>query len=174
MGSGRTSDWMIEEQYHRPREVGSAESDGEEVMSLLSGQLNLYERLRKLVDRQHELISQEDPSPLIALLAERQRLTADLASASARLAPVREKWSRVRETLTADQRDKSERMLASVADHLTAIIAADSRDVTQLEVRKRSVAAEMRSLPRTGAMLSAYGRSNSSGTTAFDRMDGDE
>jgi len=56
-------------------------ADGaEEVLGLLRQQAALYERLENFAQRQRFLVAEDDPSPLIALLADRQRLSAELAA----------------------------------------------------------------------------------------------
>ncbi len=125
---------------------------------LLDDQLGLYERLARLVDKQRELVAGEDPTPLLALLAERQQLTERLSAVAERIGPLPERWERFGAELPPERRSHCAKVLGRIQKHLRDIIAADGRDVRRLEVRKKKVARELGGISTHGAMLSAYGK----------------
>ncbi|MEE9295969.1 MAG: hypothetical protein V3W34_13535 [Phycisphaerae bacterium] len=141
----------------RPLETAGT-PDAESFVASLECQLELYGRLKRLVERQRSLITAEDPSQLLALLAERDRVTSELSTLAKQLGPLREVWERVRVNMSADRRRRAAGLIQEVQKQLQDINATDADDVKLLEVRKRRVAAEMQRVGARGAMLSAYGR----------------
>ncbi len=131
---------------------------GERFTELVERQVELYGHLEKLVEKQRELVSLDDPKPLLSLLAERQKLTEALSAVARQIGPLSVQWDRVREQLSPSRRSHCEAMLRRVRQYLHDIIAADGQDVLRLEVRKKNVVDELSGLATRGAMLSAYGQ----------------
>ena len=71
--------------------VDPVETPGD-VLDLLREQLSLYTKLETCASRQRPLIASEDAGPLLSLLAERQKLSVELAGVGARLEPIRRDW----------------------------------------------------------------------------------
>ncbi|MDD4891809.1 MAG: flagellar export chaperone FlgN, partial [Phycisphaerae bacterium] len=61
---------------------------GDAMLDLLVRQHELYRELRRLARTQRDLIAAEDPSALLNLLSQRQKLIAQLADINIRLEPV--------------------------------------------------------------------------------------
>lgn len=133
------------------------ELNGDEVVSLLESQRNICRRLKEVAERQQELISLDDPSRLLASLADRRRLTDELAGVSGRLVGLPERLDSVG-GMSVEQRSRAEEMLEEVRRTLREVMAADSEDVKRLKIRKHRVGEELQSIPASREMLSAYGR----------------
>ena len=69
--------------------------EGDELVSLLERQRNICRRLKQMSGQQQELISLDDPSRLLALLAERRRLTDELSEVSGRVGRLPERLDSV-------------------------------------------------------------------------------
>ncbi len=155
----------------RPNASQPQTLDGEAFLALLGGQLKLYRQLGELVARQRELISAEDPAELLAVLAERQRLTNRLTKLTRETGSLQKCWNDLRQSMAPAQRSRAEQMLREMRRQVATIAAADDEDTKRLEVRKQRVAAELRSIPARGAMQSVYGRGNTAMVRTFDRTD---
>jgi len=132
-------------------------SDGaEEVVPLLRKQALLFSRLEGFAQRQRMLVVQEDTRPLLALLAERQKLSLELARVSQELAPVRENWNSFRESLTVMERDEAAELLASIRESLSRVIESDEVDARRLGVRKQMVRQSMQNSQVKGVAAGAY------------------
>lgn len=142
---------------------------GDAIVSLIAQQATLYQRLKRLASRQRDFVRSEDPSRLLSLLAERRKMTDELAESAGRMAQVRAQWDELGAELSESQRDRTEKLLAEIRKTASEIIASDSQDMGLLEVRKRCVGNELNRLPARGAMLTAYGAK--AGAERFDRMD---
>ena len=128
----------------------------EEVMELLRDQASLYGRLESCASRQRSLITADDSSLLLSLLAARQKLATELTQISTRLAPVRRDWSSYRERLSSIERAEADRLLAETSECLGRVIESDEQDARLLSARKRFVAEGLRATHATGQALSAY------------------
>ena len=128
----------------------------EDVLALLREQDVLYRRLDACAARQRDLISLEDTRPLLTLLAERQKLAADLTSISARFEPVRRDWDHHRAHLSPPQRDEADRLLQSIKTRLRVVIERDEEDARLLSARKQAAGQALRSSHSTGQALNAY------------------
>ena len=142
---------------------------GDAIVALIEQQASLYQRLRRLALRQRDLVRSEDPSQLLSLLAERRKMTDELAESAGHMADVRAKWNELGAELSEPQRDRTEKLLTEIRAVASEIIASDSDDMGLLEVRKRRVGEELNRSPARGAMLTAYGAK--AGAERPDRMD---
>lgn len=129
----------------------------EGVLRLLREQVSLYTRLEQCASRQRPLIAQEDTAPLMSLLAERQRLSVELAEVSARLEPVRRDWETLRQRFSHPERDEAEQLLAEIRERLRRLIDSDEEDARMLSARKQAAAEGLRATHSVGQALSAYG-----------------
>src|SRR3990172_7486800 len=90
----------------------------EEVLGLLREQSALYTRLESFAARQRSLVRADDTAPLLMLLADRQRLSAELTRLATRLAPVRRGWTLFRERCSASQRAGADGLISVVSQRL--------------------------------------------------------
>ena len=127
-----------------------------EVVGLLRKQASLFSRLEGFARRQRILVVQEDTRPLLALLAERQKLSLELARVSQRLAPVRENWNSFRKSLTVVERDEAAGLLDEIRESLSRVIESDEQDARSLGVRKQMVRQSLQASQAKGAAVGAY------------------
>ncbi len=127
-----------------------------EMVSLLREQVSLYGRLEKLASRQQSLVADEDTGPLLTLLAQRQKLSAELAGMRTRLEPIRRDWDRHRDGLSGAERVEADRLLKETRRLLRNVIQRDEEDARLLAARKEAIAVALRSSHSTEQALSAY------------------
>jgi len=127
-------------------------------IELLEQQVGLCRKLRRLVDRQHILITRNDPSRLMSLLADRQRLTSELGQVSRQLGRLPDDSTNMNFE-SATLRARAVSLVGEIRTLFAEMMEADTRDAERLTIRKNNVASAMGSIPRGRAMLSAYGRS---------------
>jgi len=132
-----------------PEESGS-------VMDLLRHQATLYTRLEGFSQKQRMLVAEEDNKLLLALLADRQKLSLELAKLSRRLGPVRENWPKYRETMTADERREAAGLLDGMRSCLSRVLENDEQDARVLRVRKHMVRSALAESQSRGAAAGAY------------------
>ena len=130
--------------------------DPNRVLNLLREQSALYARLESFAGRQRALITGDDPARLLLLLADRQRLSSELARIATTLGPVRREWSTYRARLTAAQRQEADQLLSDATVRLRRIIEGDERDARILSVRKEAAAQTLRAVHSTGKAIMAY------------------
>lgn len=148
---------MVITELERGDVQASASSDhASDVVPLLRRQASLFSRLEKFAMRQRILVVQEDTRPLLALLADRQKLSLELTMVSQQLAPVRKHWDSVRESLTEEARGEAAGLLEDIRDSLSRIIESDERDARALGVRKEMVRESLRASHVQGAAAGAY------------------
>jgi len=137
---------------------------------MLREQAALYRRLEAFAAKQRTLISSEEAGPLLMLLADRQRLSVQLAGISQRFEPIRREWNAHRERLTPLERREAEGLLSDIKDHLSRVMESDEQDARILSARKESVATALRASHATGQAISAY-RSSPAVASTVDRWD---
>jgi hypothetical protein len=126
------------------------------VLTLLSEQASLYERLESLAERQRTLVSDDDVSPLFELLADRQRLSEQLLRIGGCLGPVRREWSSFRSRLTTMEQAEADRLWNEAGNRLRRVMESDERDTRVLSGRRQAVAAALGTSQATGQAMSAY------------------
>jgi len=157
---------MIGSATATPAEVGTAG----EVLGLLREQASMYGRLETLATRQQLLVSVEDAGPLLALLADRQKLAEGLTGIASRLEPVRCGWRVYRERFSETERVEADRLWDDVRQRLRRIIERDEQDARVLSARRQSVRQALQTAHATGQALSAY-RAPSVGANRLDCVD---
>lgn len=120
--------------------------DGEQLISLLSRQRELYQRLKDLSDRQRTLISGDQPEALLGILNERQELVRGLTSLNSTLAPYRRQWETSFEKFTEPVRTRVSKLLTAIDGLLSGIMKTDQEDGALLSARKQAVANELSGL----------------------------
>lgn len=135
--------------------IGLAES--QDLLAALREQATLFSRLEKCASQQRTLISDENPTPLLAVLADRQRLSVRLTEVSKRLQPVRQSWAAYRERMAPADRTEADRLLCESQECLRRVLISDEEDARLLNAKKQIVAGEMRSTHFGGQAVNAYG-----------------
>lgn len=142
----------------------------EDILALLRDQILLYAKLESYASRQRSLITGDDVSSLLSLLANRQRISADLACIASRLEPVRRRWATYRQAFTPRQREEADGLLSEIHEHLRRVIDSDEQDARLLAARKQATAEALRATHSTSQAISAY-RTGSVGSDRLDRWD---
>lgn len=146
-----------------------ASRTSEEVLGLLDKQVTLYGELEMLADKQSQLLGEDDATPLLKVLACRQRLTVALQDLAQRMAPFRAEWQRVKEAMNARQREAAESMVLQVNERLRRLIERDERDVRMLAARRRTVGAALDQLNCGRSTVQAYSQPVAAGHSNFDQ-----
>jgi len=146
------------------------ESAAQAALVLLRRQAHLFGRLESLAAKQGDLVSRDDATPLLALLAERQRLAAELSQIGGRLEPARRNWVATRNALTPLERDEADGLLTQVRERMRRLIDNDERDARVLSARKESVATSLRQTQTIGSAVSAY-RPHGGAVSRSNRLD---
>ncbi len=142
--------------------------DVSRLLEVLERQRGLYRRLRVLTERQQGLVTQDDPQPLLALLADRQKLVDELVTVNKELTAYREEWTEIYGVLDDCSRRRVTEMLEEANATLGTILHRDSRDSAMLSARRQDLAERISAVDaasRAGAAYASAGRSGSSGLT---------
>lgn len=128
------------------------------LLSNLERQLVLFGRLDQLSERQSKLVSAADTQPLVAILAQRRKITSDLAALTHKLPksssgspPGAEQWSN-------SDRQRAHEMLARIREHLQKLIKRDAVDARILATRKDQTQAGIAAIHSGHRAVTAYGR----------------
>lgn len=127
-----------------------------ESLALLREQDSLYARLEELASRQRLLIRRDDPSPLLTVLADRQRLATQLLQIAERLEPVRRSWPDYRAGLSAAEQQEADCLVGRTQARLRRMLEGDENDARWLAARKQTVSDRLRSIHNTGEAIQAY------------------
>jgi hypothetical protein len=130
--------------------------DPKRAVALLQQQCLLYQQLRDLSARQGQHIKEGQTEPLLTVLAQRQRVLAELTAIADEMAPYRAHWPQVRAALSADQQQQVNAMVQEVEQQLAHIIQQDERDRTQLQNARNQVGSELTKLNKVSAAAAAY------------------
>ena len=131
-------------------------ADVPRLLEVLERQRMLYRRLRALTERQRGLVAQDDPQPLLALLADRQKLVDELLAVNETLAMYRQEWTEIYGRLDDASRRRVAEMLEGVNTTLGAILHSDSQDSAMLSARRPEVADRMSAGGAAGRAGAAY------------------
>jgi len=124
------------------------------MIQLLSEQRELYVRLGALTDKQHSLITSDQPQRLLAVLADRQKLIEQLERLAVKMRPYQQQWSQVRSELAESEAERVDQLLGQVDALLAKILTKDKEDAQLLAARKGAVGQEMHAL-KTGKQAGA-------------------
>lgn len=133
-------------------------TQAEAMLGLLVRQHELYRELRRLAHAQRDLIAAEDPSALLNLLSQRQRLIDQLATINAQLEPARADWKRIESLLTGEQRATAQRIVEEVGQMLAEILQADELDSKTLSARKEMIGRQIQATAAAAQVQAAYRR----------------
>ncbi|MFQ5413346.1 MAG: hypothetical protein ACE5E6_02700 [Phycisphaerae bacterium] len=134
-----------------------------DVLALLRRQSVLFARLESLATKQRGLITADDATPLLGVLADRRRVTDDLTALAGMLKPFRVQWAQYRLGLPAGQRDEAERLWADAETRLQGVIDGDARDARLLSAKKETAARTIGATYSSRQALSAYAAHTATG-----------
>lgn len=126
------------------------------VLELLREQDDLYDKLEAIAIRQRMIVTNESAAPLLALLADRQRLSMTLHDVAKRLQPIRTRWQEFRRNCNDAQRAEVDRLVNRSSERLQRVIAGDEADARLLAVRKQMVAQRMKEMDQVSQGINAY------------------
>jgi hypothetical protein len=141
------------------------------VLEMLREQAALYGRLEDHARRQRLLVTGADATPLLGLLADRQRLSAELAELGAALTPVRVDWEMYRGALSEPERDEADQLVAQSAAALSRVIESDEEDARVLAARRSLTARELQSTRAGRAAMAAYRGAGDGGGARLNHLD---
>ncbi len=125
-------------------------------LPLLREQAAIYAKLESLSTKQHALVSDDNSSPLLALLADRQRLTVDLQRVASLLASARRNWPATRDALSPAEQTEADGLLTAARERMRRVMEADERDARVLSAKRAAVAGSLRQTQTVGQAVSAY------------------
>lgn len=141
------------------------EFDADKVIETLQRHLSVHKQLLELSRQQRDLITADDPQPLLALLADRQLLVDELTKLNRVLVPLQSRWREYREQLSAGVGERINALLRETTETLQLIITADQQDAGLLAVRKAGITSEMATLDQGRQAFDAYAADSSQGRT---------
>lgn len=147
--------------------------DSNEIVRAVEELAERYGALRRMVAGQGALVRQEDTTALLHFLAGRRRLTEQIGAAAARLRETSGGSGALHERLPTGDVERVETLLGEMRVSQEAIAAVDREDTLLLEARQRHVAARLREVPASRAMLAAYGEGASRAGARSSCMDED-
>ncbi|NOT02030.1 MAG: hypothetical protein HOP29_15560 [Phycisphaerales bacterium] len=149
-----------------------ASDEGAELVGQLEAQREVCVRLRQMAHAQRRLVTLEDPARLMALLADRQRLTDELRMVSDRVGNTTERLDAARERMTKEAVARAEELQSDVRLIVQEIMMADENDARLLTARKQQMKAAISNAANGQAALSAYRSGRSVETTMGSRAEG--
>ena len=136
--------------------IPNAPFDGTSLVALLERQRTLYRQLRTLSDQQGPLVAESLAEPLLALLAQRQKLIDGVTAVNAELEPYRKRWNDLWTRLGEGHRRQVGDLVKEVETLLASIIKQDERDRGVLQTAKTQIAAEIQKISVAGSAVNAY------------------
>jgi len=143
----------------------------DEVVDWLRAQRSLYAKLESMASGQRDLITGDQPTMLLGLLADRQRITNDLTDLAQRLEPVWRDWKRQRLRLSDIQRREAELILEDIRTKMRKVMDRDEEDARLLLARKQAIGNTMKSAHSSAEAISAY-RAASAPSLRLDHVEG--
>ncbi|MCC6285733.1 MAG: flagellar export chaperone FlgN [Phycisphaerales bacterium] len=135
----------------------SEKSGTTRVTAALRSQLTLLESLESLSLRQRPLIEDEEPGPLLELLAARARIVEQLREGETALPEDPEAWDRLRSRCAASEREVVDVLLGECAGITERIAARDDEDRRSLTRRLDALGEQIAGLSKSKAAAGAYG-----------------
>jgi hypothetical protein len=140
------------------------------MLDLLRRQATLYTQLEALGKTQQALISADDTQPLLRVLAQRQRITAELATVAQHLRPMHAEWDRLKVALNDMERRTADELVGAAKVRISRLIAADEEDARRLQIRKQRTGEALRAMQANRQAVAAYGGGAAERGNCLDRM----
>lgn len=134
----------------------TASADITLLIDRLTAQRELYQQLKTLSDQQNTLIETGETEQLLSVLSQRQVLVDQLGQLNSEIAPIRQRWPVLSESLSSRQRDHVNDLLEQVESLLQSIIEQDDRDRQNLQAAKQQVVSEVKQVNHAGRAVNAY------------------
>jgi len=140
------------------------------LLELLEEQRDCYRRLKGFADRQRRLITDQDPEPLLKLLADRQGLIDRLGELNKALHPFRQEWANTYTQMKSERRQHVQVVLDDINTLLGSILITDAEDSRLLAASREDTLRQMQGTAAGRLANSAYAAHayRTSGSTAAD------
>jgi len=128
----------------------------EKLLDLLRMQRDLYRRLTELADQQRSLITGNQPSRLLEVLGERQRLIDRLGTLAEQVKVLQADWPVLRGGMDAEMGTEVDQVVAEINQQLTSILERDRADADLLSARRSEAASAVTKVKACKAAGAAY------------------
>ena len=132
------------------------EGEAQQLVDLLTQQRDLYIQLGQLSGQQRQIIDAGQTEELLAVLAERQGIVANLTRLNQQIAPLRERLSAISDAAPEATRRALRQLVDQVQQMLQAIIEDDEADRRTLEESKARVGRELTKVKTAPAAINSY------------------
>ena len=136
---------------------GTIDTRAAKLVEALAQQAGLYEKVRRLSERQRQLIEAKDSEALMKLLAEKQQQIAEIGVLAAASAPLRESWERDRDAAPAALRQRVEQAADALRRVLAEIVAIEDQGQAAILGAREAAGEAITRLQKGKAMHKAYG-----------------
>lgn len=127
------------------------------MLTLLSGQRDLYRQLKTLSQQQAACIREGSTEQLLSLLSQRQAVIDDLSRSNAELAPYRDRWTQLAEAADPTQKQSLRELLNEIDRVLREVVEQDERDRTELKGVQQQIGTQLMRVGKAGQAIRAYG-----------------
>ncbi|GAB4111149.1 MAG: hypothetical protein Kow00105_19820 [Phycisphaeraceae bacterium] len=135
---------------------------GFEVMfRLLTEQRDLYRQLKALSDQQSASIREGSTEQLLSVLSQRQNVIDSLSRLNAELAPYRDRWSQISDSVGDARKTQLRDMLDEIEQLLQQVVAQDEKDREDLKLAQQQIGTQLTRVGQAGRVLKAYAPSGS-------------
>ncbi len=141
----------------------AAQDASVDVLALLKEQAALFAKLESVAAKQRGLITAGASAPLLALLAERQKLTLELTTLAGHLRPVRAAWDSYRAALNPDQQQEAADLWKEAERRLNGLASSDEQDARLLSAKKEGARRQIGATVACREAVSAYASPASTG-----------
>jgi flagellar biosynthesis/type III secretory pathway chaperone len=118
--------------------------------------VDLYARLQKLAEQQHELVAQDQTEELLGLLEQRAEVLAQITTVESKIKPIRQNWQQLSAPFGVEDRTAAEERFARTRSLLEAITQADADDALVLQQRKLNVGRQLQQMNAGVRMNNRY------------------
>lgn len=134
----------------------SKRTQREKLLSLMRMQRDLYRRLTELADQQRSLITGNQPSQLLEVLGDRQRLIDRLGTIAEQVKVLQGDWPALRSGMDAAMGEEVDQLIAEINQLLASILERDRADADLLSARRSETASAVKQAKANKAAGAAY------------------
>ncbi len=128
----------------------------EAMFRLLTEQRDLYRQLKALSDQQSASIQEGSTEQLLSLLSQRQNVIDSLSRLNGELAPYRDRWSQIADSVDDARKTQLRDMLDEIEQLLQQVVAQDEKDRESLKLAQRQIGTQLTRVGQAGRVLKAY------------------
>lgn len=135
----------------------SPSQQAQALIDLLTEQRDLYSQLKTLSSQQAQCIRDSSTERLLALLSKRQAVIDSLSRSNTQVAPYRERWPSICESVDPSQRRRVGEILDEIGQMLNDVVAQDERDRDELKGVQGQIGSQLKRVGQAGRAVKAYG-----------------